>query len=171
VHDTTIGWRFVNPVLKAQYGIDSMPETAENVAEEFQVTRADQDAFALRSQQRAVRAQQDGTLAQQIVAVEIPDRKGVTRVEKDEHPRADTTLEALGKLKPIARQGGTVTAGNASGVNDGAAAVILASADAVERYGLARRRGCSVSPRPACRRASWGSDRCRRWASSSRGSA
>jgi 3-oxoadipyl-CoA thiolase len=95
VHDTTIGWRFVNPVLKAQYGIDSMPDTAENVAEEFQVTRADQDAFALRSQQRAVRAQDDGTLAEQIVAVEVPDRKGVTRVEKDEHPRADTTLEAL----------------------------------------------------------------------------
>ncbi|CAA9357654.1 MAG: Acetyl-CoA acetyltransferase @ 3-oxoadipyl-CoA thiolase [uncultured Microvirga sp.] len=136
VHDTTIGWRFVNPVLKAQYGIDSMPETAENVAEEFQVTRGDQDAFALRSQERAVRAQEDGTLAAQIVAVEIPDRKAPTRVEKDEHPRADTTLEALAKLKPIARQGGTVTAGNASGVNDGAAAIILASAGAVEKFGL-----------------------------------
>jgi len=136
IHDTTIGWRFVNPVLKAQYGIDSMPETAENVAEDFQVTRADQDAFAVRSQQRAVRAQEDGTLASRIVAVEIPDRKAPTRVERDEHPRADTTLEALGKLKPIARQGGTVTAGNASGVNDGAAAVILASAQAVEKYGL-----------------------------------
>ena len=136
VYDTTIGWRFVNPVLKAQYGVDSMPETGENVAEEFQVTRDDQDAFALRSQERAARAQKEGVFAERIVAVEIADRRGTTRVDTDEHPRADTTLPSLAKLKPIVRQNGTVTAGNASGVNDGAAALILASAKAVETHGL-----------------------------------
>ena len=139
MHDTTIGWRFINPLMKAQYGVDSMPDTAENVAQDYQVSRADQDAFALRSQQRAARAQSDGTFAGQIVAVEITNRKGhVTRVETDEHIRPDTTLETLGKLKPI-RQGGSVTAGNASGVNDGAAAVILASEAAAAKYGLTPR--------------------------------
>ena len=138
-YDTTIGWRFINPLMKQQYGVDSMPDTAENVAEEFQVSRADQDAFALRSQQRAGRAQAEGIFAAQIVAVEIAGRKGeVTRVEKDEHLRPDTTAEALAKLKPI-RAGGSVTAGNASGVNDGAAAVILASEAAVRRHGLTPR--------------------------------
>ncbi len=139
IHDTTIGWRFVNPLMKAQYGVDSMPDTAENVAEEFQVGRADQDAFALRSQQRAEAARRDGRLGAQIVAVEIAGRKGqVTRVERDEHPRPDTTAEMLAALRPI-RAGGTVTAGNASGVNDGAAALILASAAAADRHGLTRR--------------------------------
>jgi 3-oxoadipyl-CoA thiolase len=139
MHDTTIGWRFINPLMKAQYGVDSMPDTAENVAEDYQISRADQDAFALRSQQRAARAQKDGKFAEQIVAVEITGRKGqVTRVEHDEHLRPDTTLETLAKLKPI-RQGGSVTAGNASGVNDGAAAVILASEAAVAKYGLTPR--------------------------------
>ena len=135
-YDTTIGWRFINPVLKAQYGVDAMPETGENVAQEFQVTREAQDAFALRSQERAARAQADGTFASRMVPIEIPDRKGPVRVDKDEHPRADTTLDTLAKLKPIVRAGGTVTAGNASGVNDGAAALILASAKAAERHGL-----------------------------------
>jgi 3-oxoadipyl-CoA thiolase len=136
IHDTTIGWRFINPLMKAQYGVDSMPDTAENVAEEFQVSRADQDAFALRSQQRAAAAATAGRLAEQIVPVEIAGRKGqTTRVEADEHPRPDTTVDTLAKLKPI-RPGGSVTAGNASGVNDGAAAVILASAEAAERHGL-----------------------------------
>ncbi|MDB5591107.1 3-oxoadipyl-CoA thiolase [Enterovirga sp.] len=139
IHDTTIGWRFINPLMKAQYGVDSMPDTAENVAEEFQVGRADQDAFALRSQSRAAAAQESGRLGRQIVAVEIAGRKGqVTRVERDEHLRPDTTAESLAKLKPI-RAGGSVTAGNASGVNDGAAALILASAAAAERYGLTPR--------------------------------
>ena len=136
VYDTTIGWRFINPLLKQQYGVDSMPETGENVAQEFQVTRDDQDGFALRSQQRAARAQAEGVFDGRIVPIEIAERKGTVRVDKDEHPRADTTLEALSKLKPIVRQGGTVTAGNASGVNDGAAALILASAEAAERHGL-----------------------------------
>ena len=135
-YDTTIGWRFVNPVLKAQYGVDAMPETGENVAQEFQVTREAQDAFALRSQERAARAQADGTFASRIVPIEIPDRKGPVRVDTDEHPRADTTLDTLARLKPIVRPGGTVTAGNASGVNDGGAALILASAKAAERHGL-----------------------------------
>jgi 3-oxoadipyl-CoA thiolase len=137
LEDTTIGWRFVNPRIEAQYGIDSMPETAENLAEEFQIQREAQDAFALRSQQRAATAQASGFLAEEITPVEIPGSKGaVTRVEKDEHPRADTTLEALAKLKPITRNPGTVTAGNASGVNDGAAALLVASAAAVKRHGL-----------------------------------
>jgi len=137
LQDTTIGWRFINPIMRAQYGVDSMPETAENVAEDFQITRDDQDAFALHSQQRASRAQVDGTFAQEIMAVEIPDRKGThIRVDTDEHPRSDTTAETLAKLKPFVRSDGTVTSGNASGVNDGAAALIVASARAVEKHGL-----------------------------------
>ena len=137
IFDTTIGWRFVNPAMKKLYGVDSMPETAENVADEHQVSRADQDAFALRSQKRAAAAQAKGTFDEEIVAVEIKDRKGnVTRVAKDEHPRADTTLEALAKLVGIVREGGSVTAGNASGVNDGAAALIVASGQAAEAHGL-----------------------------------
>ncbi|HYA07593.1 MAG TPA: 3-oxoadipyl-CoA thiolase [Xanthobacteraceae bacterium] len=137
IYDTTIGWRFVNPLLKAQYGVDSMPETAENVAEEYQVARVDQDAFALRSQQRAGKAQAAGYFAAEIVPVAAPGGKaGPVTVDKDEHPRADTTLEALQKLKPIVRNPGTVTAGNASGVNDGAAALIVASEEAVKAHGL-----------------------------------
>ena len=141
IFDTTIGWRFVNPKMKAGHGIDSMPETAENVAQEFQVSRADQDAFAFRSQQRAGKAQAEGRFAEEIVAVEIPRRKGdPVRVEKDEHPRPDTTLEALAKLPtPFRKEGGSVTAGNASGVNDGACAVIVASAEAAKRHGLTPR--------------------------------
>ena len=122
LYDTTIGWRFVNPLMKKQYGVNSMPETAENVAEQFQVSRADQDAFALRSQQKAVAAQANGRLAAEITPVAIPQRKGEPKwIEQDEHPRADTTLEGLAKLKAPFRDGGSVTAGNASGVNDGAA--------------------------------------------------
>jgi 3-oxoadipyl-CoA thiolase len=137
VFDTTIGWRFVNPAMKKLYGVDSMPETAENVADEFQIARADQDAFALRSQKRAAAAQAKGTFDEEIVAVEIKDRKGgVTRVVSDEHPRPETTLEALAKLGGIVREGGSVTAGNASGVNDGAAALIIASGAAAEAHGL-----------------------------------
>jgi 3-oxoadipyl-CoA thiolase len=136
IYDTTIGWRFINPLMKAQYGVDSMPETGENVAEEFQVSRADQDAFALRSQERTARAVAAGVFADRMVAVEVAGKKGPTVVDRDEHPRADTTLEALAALKPIVRAGGTVTAGNASGVNDGAAALVLASAEAAERHGL-----------------------------------
>ena len=137
IHDTTIGWRFVNPLMKKQYGIDSMPETAENVATEFNISRADQDAFALRSQQKAVAAQENGRLAREIVPVSISQRKGdPILIDKDEHPRADTTLDGLAKLKAPFREGGSVTAGNASGVNDGSAALILASRDAVEKYGL-----------------------------------
>jgi 3-oxoadipyl-CoA thiolase len=138
IYDTTIGWRFVNPKMKAQYGVDSMPETAENVAQDFGVSRADQDAFALRSQQRAARAIKDGTLAQEIVPVTIKGRKGDTVAEIDEHPR-ETSLEALAKLKPIVRPDGTVTAGNASGVNDGACAVLIASEAAAKRHGLTPR--------------------------------
>jgi 3-oxoadipyl-CoA thiolase len=137
VHDTTIGWRFVNPAMKAAYGVDSMPETAENVADDFEINRADQDAFALRSQEKAAAAMSNGRLAQEIVPVTIPQRKGDPKVvEADEHPRAGTTLEALAKLRPIVRPEGTVTAGNASGVNDGAAALILASEAAVKKHGL-----------------------------------
>src|SRR5262244_1367446 len=138
--DTTIGWRFVNPVMKAQYGVDSMPETGENVAEEFQVTRGDQDAFAWRSQQRAGKAIASGYFAEEIVPVEAPGGKaGPLVVDKDEHPRPETTLENLAKLKTPFRSPGTVTAGNASGVNDGAAAIIIASADAVKKHGLTPR--------------------------------
>jgi 3-oxoadipyl-CoA thiolase len=136
IHDTTIGWRFVNPRMKAAHGVDSMPETAENVAEDHGVSRADQDAFALRSQEKAAAAQANGRLAREIVGVSVPRRKGdPVVVDADEHPRA-TTLEALAALKPVVRPGGTVTAGNASGVNDGAAALIIASEDAARRYGL-----------------------------------
>jgi len=139
IYDTTIGWRFINPLMKKQYGVDSMPETGENVAEDFAVSREDQDAFALRSQQRAAAAQAAGFFAEEIVPVEIPGKKGPTVVSTDEHPRPDTTAEALAKLKPAFRTPGTVTAGNASGVNDGAAAMILASEDAAKRHGLTPR--------------------------------
>jgi len=149
--DTTIGWRFVNPLMKAQYGIDSMPETGENVAAEFAVSRADQDAFALRSQQRALAAQAGGRLAAEIVAVTLPAKKGApVVVERDEHPR-ETTLEALAKLGTPFRAGGTVTAGNASGVNDGACALIVASEGAAKRHGLrprARVLGAAVAGLP-----------------------
>ncbi len=137
VFDTTIGWRFVNPMMRKLYGVDSMPETAQNVADEYQVSRADQDAFALRSQQRAAAAQVNGTFDKEITPVEIKDRKGdMARVEKDEHPRPDVTLDALARLAGIVRPDGSVTAGNASGVNDGAAALIVASGDAAEAHGL-----------------------------------
>ncbi|MEZ5796075.1 MAG: 3-oxoadipyl-CoA thiolase [Paracoccaceae bacterium] len=136
VHDSTIGWRFINPVMQAQYGVDSMPETAENVAEDFNVSRADQDAFALRSQARASAAQENGRLAAEITPVTLPSRKGdPVVVDRDEHPRA-TTIEALAALRAPFRKGGSVTAGNASGVNDGAAALILASAEAARKHGL-----------------------------------
>ena len=139
LEDTTIGWRFINPLMKAQYGVDSMPETAENVAAEFKVSRADQDAYALRSQQRAAAAIKAGYLAEEIVPVSVPQKKGeAIVVTKDEHPR-ETTLDALARLKPIVRPDGTVTAGNASGVNDGACALIVASAGAGKRYGLTPR--------------------------------
>lgn len=136
IHDTTIGWRFVNPLMKAQYGVDSMPETAENVAEEFEVSREDQDRFAFLSQSRAAMAQKSGRFAREIAPVAIPQRKGEpVVVDQDEHPR-ETTLEKLASLPTPFRKGGSVTAGNASGVNDGAAAVLLASEAALERYGL-----------------------------------
>ena len=165
IYDTTIGWRFVNPRMKSRYGTDQMPETAENVAADFKVSREDQDAFALRSQQRAAAAQESGFFEEEIVPVEIPQRKGdPVVVSRDEHPR-QTSLEALAKLKPIVRPDGTVTAGNASGVNDGAAAMIIASAKAVERFGLEPRarlvamatagvapRIMGVGPAPATRR-------------------
>jgi 3-oxoadipyl-CoA thiolase len=137
IYDTTLGWRFINPLMKAQYGVDAMAETGENVAEEFQVSRKDQDAFALRSQQRAGNAIATGYFAKEIVPVQAPGGKaGPIVVNEDEHPRPDTTLENLQKLKPIVRNPGTVTAGNASGINDGAAAIILASEDAVKAHGL-----------------------------------
>src|ERR1019366_9024190 len=137
LEDTTIGWRFVNPLMKAQCGVDSMAETAENVAEEFHISRQDQDAFAYRSQQRTAAAMKSGTLAEEIVPVTIPGRKGApVFVNQDEHPRPDTTLEALAALKPIVKPDGTITAGNASGVNDGACALLLASEQAVKRYSL-----------------------------------
>ncbi|TCT06238.1 3-oxoadipyl-CoA thiolase [Aquabacter spiritensis] len=140
IEDTTIGWRFVNPAMKAAHGVDSMPETAENVAEQFQIGRADQDAFALRSQQRTAAAQQAGRFAREIVAVEIAQRKGPPlRVETDEHPRPETTLEQLARLKGVVRADGTVTAGNASGVNDGACALLVASEEAARRHGLTPR--------------------------------
>ncbi len=136
VYDTTIGWRFINRLMKAQYGVDSMPETAENVAAEFLISRADQDAFALRSQAKAAKAQRDGVFDSEITAVTVPQRKGdPVQVGKDEHPR-ETTLEALAKLKPVVRPDGTVTAGNASGVNDGAAALLLANSQAVQQHQL-----------------------------------
>ncbi len=138
--DTTIGWRFVNPLMKAKYGVDSMPETAENVAEEYQVGRADQDAFAYRTQQRWARANAAGFFKQEIVAVPLPQKKGDAKIfDADEHPRADTTLDGLAKLKPIVKPNGTVTAGNASGINDGACALLLASQSAAVKYRLTPR--------------------------------
>jgi acetyl-CoA acyltransferase len=137
IFDTTIGWRFVNPLMKAKYGVDSMPETAENVATDFKISREDQDAFALRSQQRAAAAMKEGRLAEEIVPVKIPQKKGdPVVVAKDEHPRADTSRESLAKLKGVVRPDGTVTAGNASGVNDGACAILVASAAAAKQHGL-----------------------------------
>ena len=137
LEDTTIGWRFVNPAMKAKYGTDAMPETAEIVAEEYKVTRGDQDAFALRSQQRAAAAIQGGRLAEEIVAVSIPQKKGeAVRVTVDEQPRPDSTPEGLAKLKGVVKPDGTVTAGNASGVNDGACALLVASDEAVKKFGL-----------------------------------
>ncbi|MBN3779075.1 MULTISPECIES: 3-oxoadipyl-CoA thiolase [Burkholderia] len=139
IYDTTIGWRFVNPLMKQLHGVDSMPETAENVAVDYNISRADQDLFALRSQQKAARAQQDGTLAEEIVAVTIPQKKGDPLVvSRDEHPR-ETSLETLAKLKGVVRPDGSVTAGNASGVNDGAAALLLANEETAKRFGLTPR--------------------------------
>ncbi|WP_175923915.1 3-oxoadipyl-CoA thiolase [Burkholderia latens] len=139
IYDTTIGWRFINPLMKQLHGVDSMPETAENVAVDYDVSRADQDLFALRSRQKAARAQQDGTLAEEIVPVTIPQKKGDPVVfSRDEHPR-ETSLEALAKLKGVVRPDGSVTAGNASGVNDGAAALLLANEAAAKRFGLTPR--------------------------------
>jgi 3-oxoadipyl-CoA thiolase len=139
LEDTTLGWRFVNPKMQLAYGTDAMPETAEHVAAEWRVSRADQDAFAYRSQQRAAAAAAAGRLAEEIVPVTIQQRKGSTVVAVDEHPRADTTLEALAALKPVVRPDGTVTAGNASGINDGACAILLASETAVKEHGLTPR--------------------------------
>ncbi|TEU26679.1 3-oxoadipyl-CoA thiolase [Acinetobacter seifertii] len=137
IEDTTMGWRFINPKLKELYGVDTMPQTAENVAEQFNVNRADQDQFALVSQQRTASAQAKGFFSKEIVAVEIPQRKGdAVVIDTDEHPRASTTLEALSKLKPVVKAEGTVTAGNASGINDGAAALLIASDEAVQAYNL-----------------------------------
>ncbi|MDC5388667.1 3-oxoadipyl-CoA thiolase, partial [Acinetobacter baumannii] len=137
IEDTTMGWRFINPKLKELYGVDTMPQTAENVAEQFNVNRADQDQFALASQQRTASAQAKGFFSKEIVAVEIPQRKGdAVVIDTDEHPRASTTLEGLSKLKPVVKADGTVTAGNASGINDGAAALLIASDDAVQAYNL-----------------------------------
>ncbi|MDK9721465.1 MAG: 3-oxoadipyl-CoA thiolase [Rhodospirillales bacterium] len=152
IYDTTIGWRFVNPLIKAQYGIDSMPETAENVASEWKISREDQDIFAQRSQQKAGAAMASGRFKHEIVPVVIKGRKGDTVIEVDEHPRPDTTLEQLAKLKAPFRQGGSVTAGNASGVNDGAAALVIAGEAAVKAYGLtpkARVLGLATAGVPA----------------------
>jgi acetyl-CoA acyltransferase len=140
IEDTTMGWRFINPALKALHGVDTMPETAENVAEQFSVNRADQDAFSARSQERTAAAQKSGRLAEELIPVSIPQRKGDPIIfDTDEHPRADTTLEVLTKLRPVVKADGTVTAGNASGINDGAAAMIIASEAAVKKYGLTPR--------------------------------
>jgi acetyl-CoA acyltransferase len=137
VEDTTIGWRFINPLMKAKYGTDSMPETAENVAEEWHISREDQDAFALRSQQRTAEAKKKGIFAEEIVPVTAQTNKGDSQtISEDEQPRPDTTLEGLTKLKPIVKSNGTVTAGNASGVNDGACALLLASEEAIKKHGL-----------------------------------
>ncbi|HRM32568.1 MAG TPA: acetyl-CoA C-acyltransferase, partial [Acinetobacter johnsonii] len=135
IEDTTMGWRFINPKLKEMYGVETMPQTAENVAEQFNINRADQDTFAYNSQQRTAAAQAKGFFKNEIIGVSIPQHKG----DADEHPRASTTLEALNKLKPVVKAEGTVTAGNASGINDGAAALLIASDDAVEKYGLKAR--------------------------------
>jgi 3-oxoadipyl-CoA thiolase len=138
LEDTTMGWRFINPLMKAKYGVDTMPETGETVAEEFHITRKDQDAFALRSQQRAAEAIRGGRLKQEITPVPIPQKKGDALLfSEDEHPRPDTTMEALSKLKPVVKSDGTITAGNASGINDGACALVLASESAAKRHGLA----------------------------------
>jgi acetyl-CoA acetyltransferase family protein len=149
IYDTTIGWRFVNPLMKEKYGVDSMPETAENVAVEFKIARADQDAFALRSQQRWAAANTDGFFKREIAPVTLPQKKGDPKVfDTDEHPRPETTLEQLAKLKGVVRPDGTVTAGNASGVNDGACALILASESAAKKHGLklrARVLGAAVA--------------------------
>ena len=140
IYDTTIGWRFVNPLMRKLYGSDSMPETGENVAEQFNVSRKDQDAFAFRSQQRWAAAQKSGFFEREIVSVPVPQKKGEPKiVDQDEHPRPDTTLDALAKLRPVVKAGGSVTAGNASGVNDGACALLLASEEAVTKYNLAPR--------------------------------
>ena len=140
LEDTTMGWRFINPKLKEMYGVETMPQTAENVAEQFNINRADQDKFALTSQQRTVAAQAKGFFAKEIIAVTIPQRKGdAIVVDTDEHPRASTTLEGLTKLKPVVKADGTVTAGNASGINDGAAALLIASDEAIEKYNLKAR--------------------------------
>ncbi len=140
IFDTTIGWRFVNPLMKSKYGTDSMPETAENVAEDFKIARADQDAFALRTQQRWAKAHAAGFFHCEVIPVSIPQKKGEPKTfETDEHPRPDTTLEALSKLKPVVKPNGTVTAGNASGVNDGSCALLLASAEAAKKHGLTPR--------------------------------
>jgi 3-oxoadipyl-CoA thiolase len=140
IFDTTIGWRFVNPLMKSQYGVDSMPETGENVAADFQISRADQDALAFRTQQRWAKANAAGFFTDELVPLSIPQKKGDARkFDVDEHPRPDTTMEALAKLKPVVKANGTVTAGNASGVNDGSCAVLLASEDAVKKYGLTPR--------------------------------
>lgn len=139
LEDTTLGWRFVNPHMKDQYGVETMPQTGDNVAEDFGISREDQDAFALRSQQRTAAAQASGFLAEEIVPVRVAHKKGEAIVDTDEHPRAGTSLEALAKLKPVNGAGKTVTAGNAAGLNDGAAAMILASADAVKKHGLTPR--------------------------------
>lgn len=140
IYDTTIGWRFINPLLQSLYGVDSMPETAENLAREYAISRQDQDLFALRSQQRAGKAQADGLFAEEIVAVSIPQRKGSPLlIDTDEHPRSEITLASLAKLKGVVSAAGTVTAGNASGVNDGACALLLASAAAVQQFGLTPR--------------------------------
>jgi 3-oxoadipyl-CoA thiolase len=167
MEDTTLGWRFVNPLLKAKYGTDSMPETGEIVAEEYKISREDQDAFALRSQQRAGDAMRSGRLAEEIVGVPIPQKKGeAVLVREDEHPRPDTTLEALAKLKAVVKPGGTITAGNASGINDGSCALLLASEAAVRKHGLTPRarvlagavagvapRVMGMGPAPATRKA------------------
>jgi acetyl-CoA acyltransferase len=140
LEDTTMGWRFVNPLMRAKYGTESMPETGENVAEEYKISREDQDAFALRSHQRASAAIRDGRMAEEIVGVPVPQKKGDSvRVEKDEHPRPDTTIEALAKLKPVVKPTGTITAGNASGINDGACALLIASESAAKKYGVTPR--------------------------------
>src|SRR5258708_2836095 len=147
LEDTTLGWRFINPLVKAKYGVDSMPETGENVAEEFHISRKDQDLFALRSQQRVADAIRSCRLKQEIVAVPIPQKKGDPLLfSEDEHPRADTTLEALSKLKPVVKPDGTITAGNASGVNDGACALLLASEAALKRHGLTPRARVVAAP-------------------------
>jgi acetyl-CoA acyltransferase len=140
LEDTTMGWRFINPAFKAKYGTESMPETGENVAEEYKISREGQDAFALRSHQRASAAIKDGRMAEEIVGVPVPQKKGdPVSVDKDEHPRPDTTLEALAKLKPVVKPTGTITAGNASGINDGACALLIASESAAKKYGLTPR--------------------------------